>query len=322
MVAVALVATGVTFGTHCASGEKLRGTIRIDGSSTVFPITEAVAEEYAKVQPRVRVTVGVSGTGGGFKKFVASETDINDASRPIKPSEREQADKRGLGYIELPVAYDGLTVVINPQNDFVDHLTVAELHKIWMPESQVKTWADVRPGWPARTIRLYGPGTDSGTFDYFTEVINGKSQACRADFTASEDDNVLVQGVAGDVDALGFFGFAYYVENTERVKAVPIDGGQGPVSPSLKSVQDGSYAPLSRPIFIYVTTAAAGRPEVESFVNFYLEQAAQLAEEVGYVALPADIYALVKTRFERKVAGSAYQTEHVQGALADLYAIQ
>lgn len=320
--AVALVA--LTGSADPASAEKLKGKVRIDGSSTVFPITEAVAEEFAAVQPRVRVTVGVSGTGGGFKKFLAGEIDINDASRPIKPKEYNQANEKGIGFMELPVAFDGITVVVNPQNEFVDHLTAEELHRIWMPGSTVTTWADVRDGWPAREIHLYGPGADSGTFDYFTEAINGKSQACRSDFTASEDDNVLVQGVTGDVDALGFFGYAYYVENAEKLKVVPIDGGAGPVSPSLTSISDGTYTPLARPIFVYVATKAAERPEVQAFVEFYLTQAGSLVEEVGYVALPSELYELAMARFGKRVEGSVFEAQAAgeHKSLAELYMVQ
>jgi phosphate transport system substrate-binding protein len=303
----------------CAS--KMTGNVRVDGSSTVFPITEAVAEEFRTVRPKVRVTVGFSGTGGGFKKFVLGETDINDASRPIKASEREKAEAAGIGFIELPVAYDGLSVVVNPKNTFVDHLTVEELHRIWMPESQVKRWSDVREGWPAEEISLYGPGVDSGTFDYFTEAINGKSQVCRSDFTASEDDNVLVQGVAGDAHSLGFFGFAYYEENADQLKLVPIDGGKGPVAPSVDTINNGTYAPLSRPIFIYVASKAAERPEVAAFVDFYLESAPALAAEVGYVALPAEIYALAARRFEKRVTGTVYGKEAAGRSLAQLFAL-
>ncbi len=274
------------------------GMVRIDGSSTVFPITEAVAEEFQKVYPRVRVTVGISGTGGGFKKFCVGETDINDASRPIKQKEKDKAKENGIKYLELPVAYDGLSVLVNPKSDFVDYLTVSELNMIWKPGSQVKKWGDVRPGWPNRPITLYGPGTDSGTFDYFTEVINGKAQVCRADFTASEDDNVLVQGIAGDENALGFFGYAYYAENKDKLKLVPIDAGQGPVAPAEQTINDGTYQPLSRPIFIYVNKAATKKPGVKEFVEFYLKQAPILVKEVGYVALPQKQYQQALTQFK------------------------
>ena len=315
ILAAAMVVTASTFVVGCgegaadakgnASGEKLAGAVAVDGSSTVFPITEAVAEEFRAVQPSVRVTVGVSGTGGGFKKFVLGETDINDASRIIKSSEMEKCEANAIGFIELPVAFDGISVLVNPANDFVDFLTVEELRKIWQPGSTVKTWADVREGWPAEPITLYGPGTDSGTFDYFTDAINGKEGACRPDFTASEDDNVLVRGIAGDTHALGFFGYAYYAENRSKLRAVPIEAGNGPVAPSEKTINDGTYAPLSRPIFIYVSSAAADRPEVEAFVQFYLNSAAVLSQEVGYVALPAAVYELALERFEKRTVGSA-----------------
>lgn len=284
----------------------LSGKVRLDGSSTVFPISEAVAEDYRAVEPRVRVTVGVSGTGGGFKKFLNNEIDINDASRPIKPSEIEKAKAAGIEFIELPVAFDGLSVIVNPQNNWVDSLTVAELKAIWEPGSRVKTWKDVRNNWPDSEIRLYGPGTDSGTFDYFTKVINGKEQASRADFTASEDDNVLVQGVSGDVNALGYFGFAYYMENQSKLKVVPIDGGNGTVTPSRETINKGSYAPLSRPIFIYVNRASLVKPQVASFLNFYLTHAARLAQEVGYIALPENVYVAARKRVEVGDTGSSY----------------
>lgn len=281
-------------------------TIAIDGSSTVYPITEAVAEEFQRTHRDVRVTVGISGTGGGFKKFTVGETDINDASRPIKPSEVDIARQSGIDYIELPVGFDGISVVVNPENTFVDALTVQELNRIWGAESTVHRWSDVRAGFPDEPITLYGPGTDSGTFDYFTEVINGRSGACRADFTASEDDNVLVQGVEGDRNALAFFGFAYYVENKERLKLVPIDPGDGPVAPSDATIHDGTYRPLSRPVFIYVSAAAAQRPEVQAFVRFYLENATDLVAEVGYVPLSDRIYELALERFEKGVTGSVF----------------
>ena len=270
--------------------ETLKGTVKIDGSSTVFPITEAVAEEFGKKHRRVRVTVGVSGTGGGFKKFSTGEVDINDASRPIKDSEKKLAKKNGIEYIQLPVAFDGISVVVNRKNTWLDYLTVTELKMIWEPGSQVKTWKDVRASWPDRKIRLYGPGTDSGTFDYFTGAINGKSHASRSDFTKSEDDNVLVQGVAGDRDALGYFGFAYYSGNKDKLKIVPIKNKKAPVSPSLTTINDGSYSPLSRPIYIYASKKAVQRPEVATFVEFYLKNAGELSKEVGYVPLKKSQY--------------------------------
>ncbi len=270
--------------------DELRGAVTLDGSSTVYPISEAVAEEFLSIAPRVRVTVGVSGTGGGFKKFLAKEIDINDASRAIKESESVEAEANGIDYLEIPVAFDGLSVVVNPQNDWVDSLTVAELQKIWQPGSTVDSWDDIRPDWPSAPIRLYGPGTDSGTFDYFTEAVNGESGASRPDYTASEDDNVLVQGIAGDEYALGFFGFAYYVENQDKLKVIPIDGGNGPVVPTSTSINDGTYSPLSRPIFIYLNTASLARPEVRAFVDFYIDNAGVLASEVGYIELPEEMY--------------------------------
>lgn len=292
---------------------KLTGKVRIDGSSTVFPITEAVAEEYQKLNRRVRVTVGISGTGGGFKKFIAGETDINDASRPIKKIEIQKAKENGIGFLELPVAYDGLSVVINPNNDFVDYLTVTELRKIWQPGSAVKYWSDVRPEWPKKPVNLYGPGTDSGTFDYFTKVINGKSQVSRPDFTASEDDNVLVMGVAGDENALGYFGYAYYFENKSRLKIVPIEGGNGPIIPSEKTINDGSYKPLSRPIFIYINKSGSQRPEVQEFVRFYIKNAPLLTKEVGYIPLPAKEYKLVLDRFNKWLNGSLLSGKSIPG---------
>ncbi|MBI2847756.1 MAG: PstS family phosphate ABC transporter substrate-binding protein [Chloroflexi bacterium] len=268
----------------------LSGTIEIDGSSTVYPITEAVAEEFRKLHPQTRINVGISGTGGGFKRFTAGETQISDASRPIKDSEKEQAEKNGVEWVEMPIAYDGLSVMVNPRNTWATSMTVAELKKLWEPNSTIKRWNQIRPEWPDRPINLYGPGTDSGTFDYFTEAINGKEDASRADFTASEDDNVLVLGIAGDPNALGYFGYAYYVENTDKVKLVAIDGGTGPVLPSEQTINDGTYSPLSRPIFIYVNKAALARPEVKEFIRFYMTEGPKLVSEVGYVQMPPKTY--------------------------------
>ena len=292
-----------------ASAERLRGTVSIDGSSTVFPISEAVAEEFLAVQPRVRVTVGVSGTGGGFKKFLAGEIDINDASRPIKMKEVKQASASGIGFIELPIAYDGLSVVVNTKNDWVDHLTITELNKIWQSGSSVKRWSDVRDGWPEKEIKLYGPGTDSGTFDYFTETINGKSGASRPDYTANEDDNALVRGISGDEGSLGYFGYAYYAANKDKLRVVAIDGGKGPVAPTEIPINNGTYAPLSRPVFIYVRPDALDRKEVRAFVDFYIESAPMLATEVGYIPLPDSVYAGAKQRVESREIGTAYHSE-------------
>ncbi|MGI8924442.1 MAG: PstS family phosphate ABC transporter substrate-binding protein [Fimbriimonadales bacterium] len=289
------------------SGSALSGQVVADGSSTVFPITEAVAEEFQKLNPGVKVTVGISGTGGGFKKFIASETDIQNASRPIKESEDEAAATAGIEYVELPVAFDGLSIIVNPQNTWATSLTVAELKKIWEPGSKVNNWSQVRPGFPNRPIKLYGAGTDSGTFDYFTEAICGKEGASRPDYQASEDDNTLVTGVAGDPSALGYFGFAYYSENKDKLKLVGIDNGNGPVLPSEETINSGTYAPLARPIFIYVAMKSAERPEVRAFVEFYLSVAGRkLVGEVGYVPLPDAAYELAIKRFQEGKAGSLF----------------
>jgi phosphate transport system substrate-binding protein len=284
--------------------------IKIDGSSTVFPITEAVAEEF-QIQKRgkVRVTVGVSGTGGGFKKFCRGETDISDASRPILKAEMEACRAAGIRYYELPVAYDALTVVVNPQNTWVTQLAIAELRKMWEPAAQgkVKTWKQVNPKWPDEPLALFGPGADSGTFDYFTEAVVGKAKSSRGDFTASEDDNVLVQGVASNRNALGYFGYAYYEPNAAKLKAVPIVGASGKaVSPSRENVVNGSYEPLSRPIFIYVAEKSAQRPEVREFVEYYLTKGKPLIEEVRYVPLPATAYELASRHFREGKLGTGF----------------
>ncbi|MDA1188308.1 MAG: PstS family phosphate ABC transporter substrate-binding protein [Chloroflexi bacterium] len=271
--------------------QQLSGSIEIDGSSTVYPITEAVAEEFRKVHPNVRVNVGVSGTGGGFKRFTAGETAISDASRPIKDTEAAAAIENDVEFLELQVAIDGLSVMVSPSNNFVECLTVEELKAIWEPGSTIDNWNQVRSSFPNQTLRLYGPGTDSGTFDYFTEVINGEAQASRADYTGSEDDNVLVQGIGGDRNALGYFGYAYYVENTDKLKLVAIDSGSGCVTPSDATIEAGEYSPLSRPLFIYVSTEELKRPEVKAFVEFYMEHGSDLAAEVGYIRLADSIYA-------------------------------
>ncbi|MFQ5446258.1 MAG: PstS family phosphate ABC transporter substrate-binding protein [Saprospiraceae bacterium] len=277
----------------------LSGNIKIDGSSTVYPITEAVAEEFRAEAPDVRLTIGVSGTGGGFKKFVRGETVISDASRPIKDKEAKACEENGIKYLELTVAYDGLAVVANPENDWAESLTTAELKKIWEPAAQetITNWNQVRDGFPDAPLTLLGPGTASGTFDYFTEAIVGESGASRGDYMPSEDDNVLVQGVAGDKNALGFFGLAYYHENQDKLKLVAVDNGNGPVVPSMETVKNGTYAPLSRPIFIYVNSDGAARPEVVRFVEFYLENAADLVPDVGYIPLPAEEYKAQMEKF-------------------------
>lgn len=281
-----------------ATSDELTGAIRIDGSSTVYPISEAVAEEFNRKNPRVRVTVGLSGTGGGFKKFCRGETDISDASRPIKETEINVCGENKISYISLEVAYDGLAVLINPENDWVDNFTIEELKKIWEPAAQGKVlrWNQIRPEWPDEELHLFGPGVASGTYDYFTEAIVGESGASRGDYTASEDDNVLVQGIASDKFSLGFFGLAYYEENQDKLKLVGVDPGTGAVSPSIETVSNGSYAPLSRPLFIYLNSTSVERKEVVEFAKFYLENTPALSKEVGYVPLPDNLMqAQVKT---------------------------
>ncbi|MCK4739639.1 MAG: PstS family phosphate ABC transporter substrate-binding protein [Deltaproteobacteria bacterium] len=278
--------------------EAARKLVKVDGSSTVFPITEAVAEEFQiDTRGKVMVTVGVSGTGGGFKKFCRGEVDITNASREIKGTEKNLCKKNKIDYIELEVAYDGLAVMVNNKNTWVDYLTTKELKKIWEPKAKNKVvkWSDVREGWPSKPLTIFGPGTDSGTFDYFTLVINGKEGAIRSDFTASENDNVLVQGISTDPGSLGYFGLAYYEYNKDKLKIVPIDdgndkNGKGAIIPTQKTVNNNTYAPLSRPIFIYVSKQALKKPEVTQFVKFYLNNAAVLSEEVGYIALPLEKY--------------------------------
>jgi phosphate transport system substrate-binding protein len=283
--------------------------IKIDGSSTVFPITEAVAEEFQKARG-VKVTVGVSGTGGGFKKFCRGETDISGASRPIKKEEMEACRQAGIKYVELPVAFDALTVVVNPKNDWIKAMTVEELKKMWEPEAhgKVMKWSDVNPKWPGEKLALFGPGADSGTFEYFTEATVGKAKSSRGDFTASEDDNVLVMGVSRDKGGLGYFGMAYYIENKDKLKAVPIinKGATKAVMPSLETVMDGSYQPLSRPIFIYVAEKSAAKPQVKGFVDFYLKNAARLTKEVGYVPLSKAHYDQALNNFNGKKLGTAF----------------
>ena len=296
---------GVLFFSVAASygASSLKGKVRIDGSSTVFPITEAVAEEFGKEFPRVRVQIGVSGTGGGFKKFVRKETDISNASRRIKKQEIKLAQKEGVDYLELPVAYDGISVVINKNNSWAKEMTTAELKKIWQPGSKVETWYDVNPKWPKDKIRLYGPGTDSGTFDYFTKAINGKSHVSRENYTKSEDDNVLVRGVIGDKNALGYFGYAYYVENKSKIDAVAVShkGGKS-VLPSEKTINDGSYKPLSRAIFIYVSKSALKNPGVVEFITYYLKNAGGLVGQVGYVPLSKKTYKATLKKFKKWAA--------------------
>lgn len=298
--------------------KKYDAKINIDGSSTVYPITEAVAEEFRNKFASVRVTVGVSGTGGGFKKFQRGETDISNASRPIQKGEIEKCLAAGIEFIEIPVAYDGIAVVVSEKNDFVDYLTIDELRFIWSPESQGKIthWNQVRPEWPAVKLNLYGAGTSSGTYDYFTEAVNGKARASRGDYTASEDDNVLVQGVYSDAGGLGYFGFAYYEENKNKLKIVPIkvNDTSEAITPSLETISNGTYQPLSRPEFIYVNVKSAEEIAVQNFVQFYLQNAEWLVKEVGYVPLPSKAYELAEKRFFEKKTGSIFSGGKVVGA--------
>ena len=292
--------------------------IKIDGSSTVFPITEAMAEDFQKsTKGKVKVTVGISGTGGGFKKFCRGETDISDASRPILKKEMDDCKAAGVQYIELPVAYDALTVVIHRDNKWAQTLTIAQLKKMWEPSAQdkVKTWKQVNPAWPDQPMKLFGPGADSGTFDYFTEAVNGKAKSSRGDFTASEDDNVLVQGVSRDVNALGYFGYAYYLENQDKLQAVAIIGKDGAkaVLPAFDSVVNGSYQPLARPIFIYVNAKSLERQEVKDFVEFYMKNGDKLVREVKYVPLPAKAYTHNIESADKKVLGTKFGGENKIG---------
>ena len=313
LASVVLVSASLLLSSSGCSKRKAEGgTVKIDGSSTVFPLSAGVAESYRK-STGGDAAVGASGTGGGFKKFCRGELDIAGASRPIKSTEADECKKAGIEWVELPVAYDGLAVVVNPKNDWVDHLTVEELKKIWAPEAQgsITNWSQVRDGFPDRPLRLTGAGVDSGTYDYFTQAIVGKEHSSRGDFAQSEDDNTIVQGVAGDVNMLGFFGYAYYSENKDKLKLVPIDDGKadngaGAIAPSPQTVVDGTYQPLSRPIFIYVSVKAAKQPNVDKFITYYLDQAQTLAAKVGYVGLPAKVTDLAKDRYKTRKTGSVF----------------
>ena len=292
----------------------LEGRVNIDGSSTVFPVSQAMAEEFSLVASNVQVPVGVSGTGGGFELFCGGETDISDASRPISEEEAAICAEAGIEYIEIPVAYDGLSVVVNSENDWVTCLTVEHLNTIWAPESegQITNWNQVDPSFPDAPLVLFGPGTDSGTYDYFTDVINDEEGASRGDYTGSEDDNVLVQGVASEVNALGFFGYAYYAENQDLLKLVAIDdgdpeNGEGCIEPSPETINDGTYQPLSRPLFIYVSADAAARPEVGGFVDFYLNEGPAIIPEIGYVPFSEEFYATIYERFTSGTTGSVFE---------------
>ena len=316
--AIALTVLAAACGSSNSSKEGEAGSrpavIHIDGSSTVFPITEAVAEEVQKKDTNLRPTVGISGTGGGFQKFCRGETDINDASRPITKTELEACKKAGIDFIELPIAYDGLAVVVNPKNSWAASMTVEELKRLWAPDAQGKVtrWNQVRASWPDREIHLFGAGVDSGTYDYFTEAIVGKQGASRGDFTSSEDDNVLVQGIANDELALGFMGLAYVEQNKGKLKLVAVDDGKkengdGPIAPTTQTVRDGTYQPLSRPLFIYVARKAADRPEVQKFVDAYFTIGKDLVSEVGYVPLTPQIYELAQKHFAERKVGTAFR---------------
>ena len=300
---------GVMTAGVASRAEAQTASIKMDGSSTVFPIAEALAEEFQiSKRGKVRVTVGIAGTGGGFKKFCRGETDISNASRPISREEMDACRAAGVKYIEIPIAFDALTVVVNKENTWAKSMTIADLKKIWSPDAQgrVNNWNQVKAGYPNQKMMLFGPGTDSGTFDYFTEAVNGKSKASRTDYSASEDDNTLVQGVENNKGGLGYFGFAYYSAHKDKLTAVAIDGGKGPVEPTIANVLNGSYTPLSRPLFIYVKLDAAARPEVQEFVRFSLTKGAALVQEVGYIPLPASAYPLVLKHFEQRKTGSVF----------------
>lgn len=308
-----------TGGTEASAGSDLAGEVKVDGSSTVFPISEAMAEEFMKVNPNVKVTVGVSGTGGGFKKFCAGETDISNASRPIKQEEIDLCQQNGIEYVELPISYDGLSVVVNPQNTFVQCLTVDELKKMWEPaaEGKITNWNQIRPDFPDQKLGLYGAGTDSGTYDYFMDAIVGEEES-RGDYTASEDDNTIVQGVSADPGAIGFFGFAYFEENADKLKLVEIDSGDGCVLPTAETIQDGSYAPLSRPEFIYIKKTSLDNPAAKAFASFQTDAAnKELISEVGYVPFPDQIYTAVQERLEAGKTGSVFGGKPAIGVKLD-----
>jgi phosphate transport system substrate-binding protein len=299
--------------------------VAIDGSSTVYPITEGIAEEFQAKHPGARITVGESGTSSGMQKLCRGEIVIADASRPISATEIEACGKATISYIELPVAYDGLAVVVNPKNTWVDSMTVAELKRLWEPpaEGKITRWSQVRASWPDREIHLFGPGVASGTFDYFNEVINGNAKASRGDYTSSEDDNVLVQGVSGDELALGYFGLAYFEQNRDRLKLVPIDdekpdNGAGPILPAFEAVRAGTYRPLSRPLFIYVNSAALKRTSVQQFVEFYLAAPNDLIQRVGYVPLTDVEKQLTRERFEKRAVGTMFAHPPAGGEMQTL----
>jgi len=301
------------FGILIGCAKKEIRFISIDGSSTVYPIAQAISEEFSKKYGKVKISIGISGTGGGFKKFTRGEIDIANASRPIRPNEMDLAKRNKIEYIELPIAFDGLAIVVNPKNKWVDYLTTKELRKLWKPdaEGKVTKWNQIREGWPNEEIHLYGPGVADGTFDYFTEAIVGEAKSSRGDYTSSEDDNVLVHGVASDKLALGYFGLSYYEENRDKLRLVPIDdeddtNGKGPILPKMESIEKGTYQPLSRPLFIYVNRKSAERKEIQDFVEFFLKNAYRLVREAKYVPLPREGYRLVEARFRNRITGSVF----------------
>lgn len=321
----ALAAAGLAFAAAACGGEGgMAGVIQVDGSSTVYPIAEAMAEEFRAQLPSVRITVGISGTGGGFQKFCRGEIDMANASRPIRATEREACQAAGVEFIELPIAYDGLAIVVHPDNTWASEITVAELRRLWEPAAQnrIMRWSQIREGWPDEEIHLFGAGVDSGTFDYFTEAIVGEGGASRGDYTSSEDDNVVVQGVSGDLHALGYFGYAYYEENRDRLKLVAVDdeddsNGGGAIAPSPETVGNNTYRPLSRPVFIYAKVASLERPEVEQFVSFFLNDGVPLVREVGYIPLADAEYEMVRRRFAERTTGTMFEDGQLGATLAE-----
>jgi len=322
-VAASAVSALVLLAGAAQDAKPVKGAVRIDGSSTVYPIAEAIAEEFSEAAPGVNVTVGMSGTGGGFKRFGAGETDASNASRPIKPAEADACKSKGIEFVELPIAYDGLTIVVHKDNTWAKQITVEQIKKAFGADGSAKTWKDLDPSWPDEPLKVYSPGTDSGTFDYFKEVTVGKDGTIRGDMSVSEDDNVLVRGIEGNRNAIGFFGYAYFQENKEKLRAVAVVNPKtkAAVLPSHETVVDGSYAPFSRPLFIYVNRKSADRTEVQAFIDFYLKEAGELAKEVGYVNMPDEILGRAKARWTARKTGTVFVAEgkKVEGAFSNLY---
>jgi phosphate transport system substrate-binding protein len=316
--------TGSTPPTSTGSGTgagSISGPVSIDGSSTVAPLSSALAEEFMQVERETRVTVGTSGTGGGFKKFGAGEIDITGASRPIEQSEIDLCAKNGVEFVELPIAFDGISVVTNRANDLFDSLTIDQLKRIWEPNSKVQTWRDLNPAWPAQKVKLYGAGTDSGTFDYFTKAVVGTEKASRTDYQGSEDDNILVQGIKGDRYSLGYFGYSYYEENKNDLKLVGIDAGDGPKIPSPETIADGTYSPLSRPLFFYVNKKSLqDKPAVAAFIKFITEKGAEYMPSAGFVALPTEAYALIQKRADEGKTGTVFKGAEIGLKITDVLA--